>query len=260
LVIDDLLIAVIDPLDLREEGFEIDLIVMLLYDFFDFVCRVLYSCHHTPHHCADSERAATNQNMRIELIIRHVDPYVDFLSTSNLNCLLLTLTHTGVNYAGVDLLESSTNAPEAAVLNLYPDRETIPSQDLTVKPAIYDRTAFDPLKDIAFIEPAAKLRSPEKIAKSIEDREAAGAPSAAAAGNKLVTNPAAVQTALAAITAAETAIKQAGNVTGDLSLALTGCATATKWLNAALASAAAAAKTTNPPAMPVIPPATTAKA
>jgi hypothetical protein len=61
------------------------------------------------------------------------------------------------------------------------------------------------------------------------------------AATVLVTNPASVQTALDAIAAAETAIKGAGNVTGDLSLAMTGCATATKWLNAALAKANAAA-------------------
>lgn len=142
------------------------------------------------------------------------------------------------------------------MLNLYPDRETIPSRDLTVKPAIYDRTAFDPLKDIAFIEPAAKVRGPEKIAKSIEDREAAGAPSAAAAGNTLVTNPAAVQTALVAITAAEVAIRTAATSPAISRWRWPAAPSATKWLNAALAKTNAAAKTRAAPAMPVIPPAT----
>jgi hypothetical protein len=112
-----------------------------------------------------------------------------------------------------------------------------------------------PLPSGSILGGAAPHAAPEKIPGG----DAAN-PSAAQASRTLVTNPAAVTAALASIEAAVTSIKTAGNVTGDLSLALSGCATATKWLNAALASAAAAAKTTNPPAMPVIPPAPAAKA
>jgi hypothetical protein len=55
-----------------------------------------------------------------------------------------------------------------------------------------------------------------------------------------VVDPARVAAAITSITAAQQSISTAGDVTGDLSLALTGCATALKYLNLAAAKAAAA--------------------
>lgn len=54
--------------------------------------------------------------------------------------------------------------------NLFLDLETIPSQNPAVKTAIYARPAFRQVTEIGPIEPAANLKDPEKIAKSILDR------------------------------------------------------------------------------------------
>jgi 3'-5' exonuclease len=85
-------------------------------------------------------------------------------------CPLLTLTHTRVNYPVVDRLKFSTNALEAAVRTLTLDLETIPSHNPAVKTAIYARDAFFQVTEIGPIEPDSRLKDPEKIAKSIEDR------------------------------------------------------------------------------------------
>jgi hypothetical protein len=55
-----------------------------------------------------------------------------------------------------------------------------------------------------------------------------------------VVDPAKVAAAIASIKAAQESINTAGDVTGDLALALTGCTTALKWLNVAATKAAAA--------------------
>jgi hypothetical protein len=53
-------------------------------------------------------------------------------------------------------------------------------------------------------------------------------------------NPANIAAAIASVAAAQQSINTAGDVTGDLALATTGCTTALKWLNVPAAKAAAA--------------------
>jgi hypothetical protein len=93
-------------------------------------------------------------------------------------------------------------------------------------------------------DPTTGTTNPDAEAKALAAKTppplGVTAEQAANANPVRVVDPARVAAAIASITAAQQSISTAGDVTGDLSLALTGCATALKYLNLAATKAAAA--------------------
>jgi hypothetical protein len=99
----------------------------------------------------------------------------------------------------------------------------------------------DPLTNPAAEAEVLKAKTPAPVSGSAPAAPlGVTAAQAANAAPVRTINPANIAAAIASVTAAQQSISTAGDVTGDLSLALTGCATALKYLNLAAAKAAAA--------------------